>query len=251
MDLKQRLKSKQVTIGSWLSIANPAVAEIMAKSGVDWLGIDMEHSALSVDQCQELIRVIDLCEVVPLVRVGANDPLLIKRAMDAGACGVIVPMVNSAEDAVRAVKAVKYPPQGERGVGLARAQGYGTKFEEYVGTINDKSIVIVQIEHKDALSHLEEIFAVEGVDGFIVGPYDLSASFGVAGRFESGEMAQALAMIEQAAKKKNIPAGYHVVSPNPDMVHKKIEQGYTFIAYSVDFLLLGESFRRDLLRIKE
>ena len=251
MHFKEKLKKRKLAIGSWLSIANPAIAEIMAKAGADWLAIDMEHTALSTDQCQELIRVIDLCGVTPLVRVGANDPLLIKRAMDAGAKGVIVPMVNSAKDAMDAVKAVKYPPRGTRGVGLARAQGYGTTFNEYVKAIDDQSIVIVQIEHKDALKHLEDIFAVKGVDGFIVGPYDLSASLGIAGDFKAKKMEKALHQIEQTAKTKNMAAGYHVVYPDPDLVNQKIKQGYTFIAYSVDFLLLGESFSQGLKAIKK
>jgi 2-keto-3-deoxy-L-rhamnonate aldolase RhmA len=250
MNFKQKLKNREVTIGSWLSIANTAVAEIMAKAGVDWLAIDMEHSSLSVDQCQELIRVIDLCGVAPLVRVGANDPLLIKRAMDAGARGVIVPMVNSAQDAIAAVHAVKYPPRGTRGVGLARAQGYGTTFDKYIKESDRESVVIIQIEHKDALENLENIFSVEGVDGFIVGPYDLSASLGVAGDFKSEKMRQALSRIEKTAKEKNIPSGYHVVFPDPGLVNEKIKEGYTFIAYSVDFLLLGESFRQGLKAIK-
>lgn len=251
MSFKEKLKSKKLLIGSWLSIANPAVAEIMSKAGVDWLAIDMEHSALSVDQCQELIRVIDFCGVVPLVRVGENNALLIKRAMDSGAKGVIVPMINSAEDAINAVDAVKYPPIGLRGVGLARAQGYGTSFDEYIKGSDDESVVIVQIEHKDALNNLEDIFSVKGVDGFIVGPYDLSASLGVAGDFKSNEMAQALNKIEKAAKVKNIPMGYHCVSSNTKLVDEKIKQGFTFIAYSVDFLLLGESFRKGLKAIKK
>ena len=251
MNFKQKLKSKKLTIGSWLSIANPAIAEIMAKAGVDWLAVDMEHSSLSVDQCQELIRVIDLCGVAPLVRVGANDSLLIKRAMDAGARGVIVPMINSVQDAMDAVSAVKYPPQGTRGVGLARAQGYGTDFDQYIKESDSESVVIVQIEHKDALENLKEIFNVEGVDGFIVGPYDLSASLGVAGDFKSKEMVQALSNIERVAKENNISSGYHVVFPDPEQVNEKIKQGYTFIAYSVDFLLLGENFRQGLKEIKK
>ncbi len=250
MSLKEKLKNKELTVGSWLSIANPAVAEIMAKAGVDWLAIDMEHGSFSADQCQELIRVIDLCGVVPLVRVGANDPLLIKRAMDAGAKGVIVPTVNSARDAAAAVNAVKYPPHGTRGVGLARAQGYGTAFDEYVQKNDRESVVIVQIEHKDALEDLEGILGVNGIDGFIVGPYDLSASLGVAGDFKASEMEEALSKIVKAAKKKSVAAGYHVVFPDTKLVDEKIKQGYTFIAYSVDFLLLGENIRRGLKAIK-
>ena len=130
--LKERLRKKEVTIGSWITLGHPSVAEIMAKAGFDWLTVDMEHSAITLHQAQQLIQVIELSGVVPLVRVGENDPNLIKRVMDAGAHGVIVPMVNSKEDAEKAVRSVKYPPRGFRGVGLARAQKYGADFEGFI-----------------------------------------------------------------------------------------------------------------------
>ena len=129
--LKDKLRKKQLSIGSWMSLGDTSIAEIMAKAGFDWLVIDMEHSAISTEQCQELIRIVDLCGSSPLVRIGENNPLLIKRAMDAGAHGIIVPMVNSRNDAENAVSALKYPPSGTRGVGLSRAQGYGTSFNKY------------------------------------------------------------------------------------------------------------------------
>ena len=131
MTLKQKIKNRELTIGSWITIGDPVVAEIMANAGYDWLTIDMEHSVISLEAAQDLIRCIALCGVDPLVRVGNNDPTIIKRVMDAGAHGVIVPMVNTRQDAINAVNAVKYPPQGTRGVGLARAQKYGNGFDEY------------------------------------------------------------------------------------------------------------------------
>src|SRR5512136_2475206 len=154
MNLKQKLRKRALTIGSWITLGHPAIAEIMAKAGFDWLTIDLEHSAITLDQTQQLIQVIELCGVTPLVRVGENGPYLIKRVMDAGAHGVIVPMVNTAEEAKRAVDAVKYPPEGRRGVGLGRAQGYGFEFEKYRDWSREKSVVIVQIEHIDAINNL-------------------------------------------------------------------------------------------------
>ncbi|MBF0523106.1 MAG: 2,4-dihydroxyhept-2-ene-1,7-dioic acid aldolase [Candidatus Omnitrophica bacterium] len=251
MSLRKRIQNKQLTIGSWLTIGHPAVAEIMSKAGFDWLAIDMEHSPLTVSQCQELIRVIDLCGVVPLVRVGANEPLLIKRAMDAGAHGVIVPMVNSAAEAQAAVTAVKYPPQGKRGVGLARAQGYGTAFQTYQSWNKKESIVIVQIEDIRAVENLEKIFSVDGVDAFMVGPYDLSASLGISGQFGHPKMLSAMAKIKEMAKKTGVPAGYHVVSSDPRLVKKKIKEGYTFVAFGVDFLFLGNNCREGLKCLKK
>ena len=248
--LKDKLRTKQLTIGSWMSLGYPAIAEIMAKAGFEWLVIDMEHSAISVDQCQELVRIVDLCGISPLVRIGANDTLLIKRAMDAGSHGVIVPSVNSREDAERAVSAVKYPPHGTRGVGLSRAQGYGESFNEYKKWVEEESTIIVQIEHIKAVENLKQILTVEGIDGFIVGPYDLSGSLGIPGDFEDKKMHEALAEIKKVAVEVNISAGYHVVPPQPELAADKIKEGYSFIAYSVDFLFIGESCRSGIKEIR-
>lgn len=246
MSLKQKLRDRKLSIGSWITIGDNTIAEIMSKAGFDWLAIDMEHSALSSAQCQELLRVIDLCRLPGLVRVGANEPLLIKRAMDAGAHGVIVPMVNSRDDAQRAVRAVKYPPKGTRGVGLSRAHGYGTSFEAYKQWLEAESVVIAQIEHINAVDNLEEIMGVEGIDAILVGPYDLSGSLGIPGNFADRRMLDTLEKIKKFSLKKRVCLGYHVVSSDPSLVNKKIKEGYTFIAFGVDFLFLGDNCRSGL-----
>jgi 2-dehydro-3-deoxyglucarate aldolase len=245
-DLKKRLKEKSVTIGSWITLASPAIAEIMAKSGFDWLVVDMEHSAIELPQAQALIRVIELSGSVPLVRVGENNPNLIKRVMDSGASGVIVPMVNTEDDAIRAVNAVKYPPVGTRGVGLARAQGYGMDFENYKKWAEQKSIVIVQIEHIQAVKNMEKILKVAGVDGFIIGPYDLSASIGKPGEFDAPEVKNALRTVNETAMRLSALPGFHVVPPDIQQVRQKITQGYKFIAYSLDTLFIAERVNRDM-----
>lgn len=249
--LKKRIRNNELTIGSWVTLADTSIVEIMAKAGFDWLTIDMEHSAITLDHAQNLIRVIDLCGVPPLVRVGENDPNHIKRVMDTGAHGVIVPMVNSKEEAQRAVDAVKYPPLGNRPVGLSRAQGYGVDFDRYKEWVSTDSIVIVQIEHVKAVENLEDILTVDGVDGFIVGPYDLSGSMGVPGDFDCPEMIEALKRIVKVSKEIQKTSGFHVVPPEPELVKGRIQDGYRFIAYSVDFLLIGEMCRGGLKTIKE
>jgi len=251
VSLKERFQERNLTIGSWITIGHHSIPEIMAQAGFDWLTVDMEHSAITLHEAQQIIQVIELCSVVPLVRVGENDPTLIKRVMDAGAHGVIVPMVNSQDDAVKAVNAVKYPPRGTRGVGLARAQGYGTSFDHYKEWVENESVVVVQIEHIQAVENLEKILHVEGVDAFIVGPYDLSGSLGVPGEFEDLRVVEALEEIMRVARKTNVSAGYHIVPPDPSTVKEKIKDGYTFIAYSVDFIFLGEMCRNGLAQIKK
>lgn len=249
--LKSRLRSRNLTIGSWITLGHPSIAEIMAKAGFDWLTVDMEHSAITLHQAEQLIQVIELAGCVPLVRVGTNDANLIKRVMDAGAHGVIVPMVNSEEDAERAVGSVKYPPQGFRGVGLARAQSYGADFEGYRRWNETESIVIVQVEHIKAVENLEAILSVEGVDAFMIGPYDLSASLGISGQFDHPKVVAALDEVQRITKRLNAVAGYHVIPPDPTQVMEKVEQGYRFVAYSLDTLFLGNSCRSGLKTIRK
>ena len=250
--LKTKLQNNQLTIGSWITLGSPNIAEIMAQTGFEWLTVDMEHSVITIDVAQKLIQVIDSCGVVPLVRVGENNPNLIKRVMDAGAYGVIVPMVNTREQAEAAVKAVKYPPVGTRGVGLARAQGYGFNFDDYAATVNDESVVIVQVEHIDSVNNLEDILSVEGVDGCIIGPYDLSGSLGVPGNFTHPDVLAALKKVEEICEKMNVPLGMHVIEPDHGLVVENVKKGYTFIAFSLDSLFLGSSCRgqMDLIRTK-
>ncbi|MBA7542988.1 4-hydroxy-2-oxovalerate aldolase [subsurface metagenome] len=247
--LKKRLNKKELTIGSWIQIGSPVVAEIMAQAGFDWLVVDMEHSAISIGDAQSLIQIIDLAGCVPLVRLSSNDPVLIKRVMDAGSHGIIVPNVNSVDDAVAAVEAIRYPPDGKRGVGLWRAQGYGFDFERYKNWQKENSIVIVQIEHIDGVNDLEAILSTERVDGFIIGPYDLSASLGIPGEFEHADFKNAIEKVNRVSKEINTLMGTHVVMPDVAAVKEKIKEGYRFIAFGIDTVFLGQSCRNGLEKI--
>jgi 2-dehydro-3-deoxyglucarate aldolase len=241
--LKLKLGECQFTLGSWITLAHPAIAEIMAGAGFDWLVIDLEHSVITIREAEELIRVIGLSGTCPLARLSDNDPVQIKRVMDAGAHGVIVPMVNSAIDARQAVEAVRYPPEGRRGVGLARAQGYGSSFEHYREWVNKESVVIVQVEHIEAVDNLEAILVVEGIDGFIVGPYDLSASLGVPGQFDHPSVKEAMGKIQSVGIDSGKAAGIHVIEPEVEQVRQRVGEGYSFVAYSLDIRMLDTASR--------
>lgn len=248
--LRKKIAAGRLTVGSWITLGHPGIAEIMARAGFDWLVVDLEHSTISLKQAGELIRTIDLCGVPPLVRLSANDPVQIKRVMDAGAHGVIVPMVNSAQEAEAAVRAVQYPPRGQRGVGLARAQGYGAAFAQYRRWLEDEAVVIVQIEHVQAVENLASILAVDGVDGCIVGPYDLSGSLGRPGDFAHPDMVAAMQRILAEAGRSGKPAGLHVVEPDPAELRRRVEEGYRFLAYSVDIRMLDNACRGLLDELK-
>lgn len=249
--LKEKLRQNQLTLGSWITLGHPSIAEILAMAGYDWLVVDMEHTTISMEQAGELIRVIDLCGVAPLVRLTSNHPDQIKRVMDAGAHGIVVPMVNFVADAERAVAATRYAPRGIRGVGLARAQKFGPGFQDYLQWQKDGPVVIVQIEHRDALEHLEAIFSVPGVDGFIIGPYDLSCSMGMPGEFDRPEFKAAMQQILATGLRMNFPAGLHVVEPDQARLVEVIQEGYRFIAYSVDVRMLDVAARVGVATAKE
>ncbi len=249
--LKEKLRNKQLTLGSWITLGHPAIAEIMAKAGFDWLVVDLEHSVITIEVAGDLIRTIDLCGVAPLVRLTSNDADQIKRVMDAGAHGIVVPMVNSAAEAAKAVAATRYAPRGTRGVGLGRAQGYGVDFKAYLEWQNDGPVVFVQIEHKDAIDRLEEILTVPGVDGFIIGPYDLSCSMGIPGQFERPEFVAAMTQIRETAKRIGCPAGLHIVEPDLPLLEQTINEGYTVIAYSVDIRVIDSGVRQGVNKMKD
>jgi len=246
MGLKQQLQSSQLTIGSWVTLGHPAIAEIMAAAGFDWLVLDMEHSVLELGEVQTLIQVLDGRVCPAIVRLTSNDANQIKRVMDAGATGIMVPMVTSAAEARAAVDAVYYPPRGNRGVGLARAQGYGADFRVYREWLQEQAVVIAMIEHIRAVEAIDDILAVDGIDAFIVGPYDLSGSMGRPGDFEHPEFTESLERIRAAGDKAGKPGGLHVVEPDIAQLQRHIESGFRFLGYGLDIRILDTVCRRDL-----
>jgi 2-keto-3-deoxy-L-rhamnonate aldolase RhmA len=241
---------KHTYLGSWITLGNPAIAEIMADAGFDWLCVDLEHTTIDFKEAQLLIMAIQSKGLKAFVRVGENSPLIIKRVLDAGADGIIVPLVNSAKEAKKAVEAVRYPPLGKRGVGLARAQDYGFGFESYRDHKIKDIKLIVQIEHIIAINELDAIIQTEGVDGTFIGPYDLSGSLGKPGQWEEPEVKAALKNYEETAKKYEKWIGFHVVPPDFNLVVEKINLGYNFIAFGFDALFLGTMVRNQLSFLK-
>lgn len=249
--LKEKLEKRQLSVGSWLTIPHQAVIEILSTAGFEWLTIDMEHSPISIETIMNLIGHIQANGMQALVRVSKNEEVAIKRVLDAGADGVIVPMIRNKKEAIQAVNYVKYPPLGKRGVGLNRAQKYGTAFNSYKKWVENYAVVIAQIEHIDAVTHLEEIFSVQGIDGIIVGPYDLSASMGYPGEYDRQDVKEALEKIDIIAKKLNKPLGFHVVDSDHSKVIEKINKGYSFLAFSLDFFFLGDKARDEMNSLKK
>ncbi len=249
--LKQRLQKKELTVGSWLTIPHRSVVEVFAKSGFEWLVIDLEHSPIGIDQTAELIAHIQGNGMQALVRVTKNEEVIIKRVLDAGADGIVVPMIKCKQEAEKAVSFTYYPPLGSRGVGLNRAQHYGEGFEPYKKWLNENIVIIAQIEHIHAIENLDEILAVKGIDGTIIGPYDLSGSMGYPGEYLREDVKHALESYIAKTNKANKPLGYHVIESEASISAEKVKQGYTFIAFSIDFFFLADRAKSELKKIKE
>jgi len=240
-DLKGLINRKRLSIGSWIQLPDVFSTEIMAKAGFDWLAIDMEHGLIDLGCVYKLIQVISLAGNLPLVRLNENNPSLIRRVMDAGAAGVIVPMVNSEEDARKAIDALNYPPAGKRSFGLGRAHKYGSNFAGYVNKANDSGILVVQLEHIDALDNLQAILDLKGIDACIVGPYDLSGSMGIPGKFSDKRFNLVLDKIIKAVRNSDKLLGIHIVHPSEADLKRRIAQGFKFIAYGMDTVFLSEA----------
>jgi 2-dehydro-3-deoxyglucarate aldolase len=248
--LKKKLANNELTIGSWLTIPHQSVVEILATAGFEWLTLDLEHAAIDISQAMNLIALIQGKGMKALVRVSKNEEVIIKRMMDAGADGVIVPTVRNEEEAKQAVGFVKYPPKGKRGVGLNRAQNYGIGFEAYKTWLDEEAVIIAQIEHIDSVHNLESILNVDGIDGIIIGPYDLSASMGMPGNYDHPDVKAALEKVIATAKRMNRSFGFHVIDSNHAKMLEKITEGYRFLAFSLDFFFLGDLARQQMSALK-
>lgn len=240
-------------MGTWLNSASPIVAEIASGAGFDFAVVDVEHSPVDLAQTHQLFQAISsgssIC--VPMVRAHGVDYAHLKRYLDLGAGGVIAPLVNCAEDAEQLVRTCKYPPEGERGVGFCRANAYGPDLPDYVNRANDEILLAVQIEHVQGIENIDEILAVQGIDVAFIGPYDLSASMGITAKFDHPEFLAAKETVLKACQKHQVSCGLHIVQPNPQEVVDAIEEGYRFLAYSVDITLLTHFYRAAVNEVKD
>lgn len=242
--------STKASVGSWITIGHSSIVEVMADAGFDWLCIDMEHTVIDFAKMQDLIIAIQSKDLKAFVRIGENNSRIMKRVLDAGPDGIIVPNVKSVKEAQMAVNSFKYPPLGKRGVGLARAQGYGFDFEKYRDYKTKELKLIVQIEHINAIKELDLILQTDGIDGSFIGPYDLSGSLDKTGKLNDPKVLNAIGSYLLIAKKYKKLIGFHVVPINHNLVMDKIKEGYNFIAFGFDAYFMGTSIRNQLKKIK-
>jgi 2-keto-3-deoxy-L-rhamnonate aldolase RhmA len=244
---RSRLKSGELLAGTMVSLDSPEVAELLAGVGFDWLFIDAEHSPLGPAQWQSLMQGAGR-DMPCLIRLPSTGEVPIKKALDAGAAGIIVPQINSAEAAEAVVQWAGYSPDGQRGVGVGRAHGYGLDFQEYVATANEEITVVVQAEHIEAVRHIDTIAAVPGIDAVLVGPYDLSASLGKLGQVNDPEVRVAIDRVTEACLKAGIRLG--IFGMTAAAVRPYVEAGYTLIVAGIDSVLLGQAAKKLLSQLK-
>jgi 2-dehydro-3-deoxyglucarate aldolase len=232
-DFRARLRSKDFLIGTWLTLLDPTVPELLAGSGFDLLVADGEHGPIATSDLVPMVIATRAAQVPVLYRVAANEPVRIMHALDAGASGVVIPQVRTVADVEKAVAWCRYPPAGLRGIAPRRPSGFGRQTAAYMAGANDLVTCCVQIETREALEALDAILAVPGVDTILVGPNDLAASLGHTGQINDPEVEAAIAHIAERAAAHGVPAGAWTQSTT--VARRRREQGFRWITVSADY----------------
>jgi 2-dehydro-3-deoxyglucarate aldolase/4-hydroxy-2-oxoheptanedioate aldolase len=246
---RDKIAQGQLVLGTCITFTDPTVTEALC-GVLDFVWIDMEHNALSLEAVQGHIMATKGSETIPLVRVPWNDAVLIKPVLDIGAAGVIVPLIRTGEDARRAVTACLYPPAGIRGFGPRRPSNYGRlSGPEFCQAANDSMIVMVQIEHVEAVKNLDEILAVPGLTGIMIGPNDLAGSMGFIGQPNRPEVRQAMETVIAKARRKGIPVGY-ASGADPDDLLEWVKKGAQWLLMGGDFSLMVRAATEVVERVR-
>lgn len=231
--LKADLAQGKACVGTVVTIGSPVVAEIFAMAGYDWIWFDLEHTPMSLETLQSMIQAVNAYDLTVLVRVPGNTEIDIKRVLDLGPQGIIVPLINGPREAAEAVRYVKYPPLGVRGAGIGRAQGFGESSGlSYYPWANEQIMVIPQIEHIDAVNSIEEILAVPGVDALFLGTMDLSGSMGMLGHTDDPKVEAAQQHVFRACQAKGTPLG--IMAMSGEQACERIREGYRFVGLGID-----------------
>ncbi|MFB6224404.1 MAG: HpcH/HpaI aldolase/citrate lyase family protein [Haloarcula sp.] len=236
--IKDAIESTDNPLGSWISVGHPTIAEATAQLDLDFVLVDMEHTTMDLETVESMSRGVDAApgDTDMIVRVPWNDAVRLKRVIDIGVAGVMVPMISSAEEAEELVRSLRYPPDGIRGIAGSRATRYGKNFEEYVTNANGSIVTIAQIETAAGLENAAEIAAVDGIDSLFVGPADLSGSLGMFAEWDSDEFDDAVHSIIDAGHEANTPVG--TLTVDLDSISSRVEQGFDFLIAGKDVSLL-------------
>ena len=244
-NIRTKLINKKLSIGSWIQIADASVAEIIGQMGFDWVAIDMEHGSISVSQLPDIFRALELGNTLPLVRIAQQNEKECKQALDSGAAGIIIPMINDKESLENIISYCKWPPSGKRGISFSRANLFGHRFNLYKKEAQSP-LIVAMIESLEAIKNLDTILSVKGLDAIFIGPYDLSASMGITGKFSDQRFKKVTKKILKLSKKYDVPAGIHIVEPTKKEVNNVIKGGYQFIACAIDSVMIRNAAKNYL-----
>jgi len=236
--LRNKFINRENVLAGWTSIGHPQVAEMLAMSGVDFIGIDIEHSTISQEQSQRIIAACHDKGVRCMPRIATHNQEAIKQLLDSGADGIIVPTVDTPKQVEKLIEWMKYPPIGKRGYGIARAQDYGHNFTEYTSQWNSSSSLIIQIESITAVENIEKLLQFDEVDGAMIGPYDISGSLGIPGQIDHQKVKDAGQLVVEACRKYGKSCGTQDINPTSSSVEEAFSSGYTFVVLASDVFIL-------------
>lgn len=241
--IRKYLAENKTVIGGWQQLPCTEVAEMLGTFGFAFVGVDLEHSNITRHQLTNIFRALELRNTLPLARIARPDPYLAVEAMEQGAGGIIVPQVKNKNQLVEIKDAICYPPNGSRGLGFNRANAYGGEFYKHLNGMGQNPLLIPMIEHYEAIENIDDILSVD-VDAVLIGPYDLSASIGCAGKFTTQQFLEQLELFKKGCVINDIPLGYHIpgnhLSGDPvKEFYERREEGYRFIVYSGDVNFLN------------
>ena len=234
--IKTILSIGRPSVGGWMHIPSPEIAEILGNSKFHWVALDLEHGSIGIPNLPSIFRALVLNDTLPFVRIAGNYPSQAVRAMEQGAAGVIVPNIESAEDVEKIYSSINYPPRGNRGVGYNRGNCYGVEFNN---DLDDNPFLVGMIETQDGVNNIDAILDCNKLDAILIGPYDLSASFNMTGQFDNHFFKEIVKQVKDTCIHRKIPVGLHVVQPNPHELLARIDEGYTFIPYGGDVTMLS------------
>jgi 2-keto-3-deoxy-L-rhamnonate aldolase RhmA len=241
--IRERVLTREVLSGTFLNLGSSLTAEMAGRAGFDWVIIDLEHGAGDYQNLLYQLQAVQGTASAPLVRVAWNDPVRCKRVLDLGPSGVMVPWINSGDEAKRAVSAMRYPPVGIRGVAsMSRACSFGVDFDDYFKRANDGLLLVAQIETREAVAAADEIAKTDGVDVLFIGPLDLSVSLGIVRQFDHPDLAAARAAVVAACRKYGKTAG--ILATKESEISQLVTEGFTFIGISSDGALISQGMRK-------
>ena len=247
IDLLNKLRKKifnKYSVGCWLQIPSLENLEIILENRYDWFCIDYEHGFISQDKLGEMISLINKSNKVPLVRLASTDSKESIKIIEAGASGIIIPQVKNVAHVKKIIDACNYPPLGSRGIGFSRANRFGKGLNYHIKKF--KPIIVAMIETKSAVENLDKILQLDGLDAIFIGPYDLSASYNITGKFKSKKFQNILKQIKKIADKNDIACGMHVVKPNKKELKSLIHKKFKFLAYSMDSVIIQNYYQYPL-----